>query len=709
MEKLEYSMDEKDSGLILSMLRSKIYSDPIGSIVREIASNSRDANREAENADIPIVIEITDKEISFSDNGPGISKDRMKNVFCKYASSTKRNTPGQAGMYGLGAKTPFAYTNEFFVDTVVDGTLYEYKCTISDNQNGAIYLENESKTSRANGTKITIKFNKDSYYDKSNFITACERYFIYWDAKPTIKVDNEERQINDYKNKDAIGDNLFCFYKAENETSSYNAFIISVDGIPYPVDYDKVDIHNSYAYSRYKVLLKFDNNDLDISVNRENIYYSDDTINKINARIKHVKNYMKKEVDNFINSSKDYMQFCSRISEVTGNISSNYENSERYMEAVKCLSLNVDPVNYSFSKKRYLKGIYLTGLLFDLNIKNRRSVSSSRRPVSRNALGGGTVYLIGNKRKSSLKNATLYDMHCDKFILLKEVADASKIAKFMDLVKLRRCGVEIKRYSDIKNKKQVRKKSTNPSGFKSISMVKYEDINSRLKHKYFIDKNGAKIYDAGKNLVLDGNKRKILVFPVSNMSDIKKTNFARNESVIIARDISINTNRDLYFISSATYDKIKDISENALLMQNKFFNDLEEVIEDNTKRWFLETYINEKIINLSTISNILFEDEVLKTIESERDKLLKATEHFQSKHTNSLFRIREFIDVGKIPDIYFNLNKIIKETVESNKLATFVSSNAKYLHNDDAEEVIDELAEFIKFKKAKGEISETTK
>ena len=48
----QFSIDG-DSEVIFDILRSKMYSDKIGAVCREVASNSRDANREAGRGHIP--------------------------------------------------------------------------------------------------------------------------------------------------------------------------------------------------------------------------------------------------------------------------------------------------------------------------------------------------------------------------------------------------------------------------------------------------------------------------------------------------------------------------------------------------------------------------------------------------------------------------------------------------------------------------------
>lgn len=123
--KKEFTIDTSNQ-MIVSILRDKLYSNKVAAVCREVASNSRDANREAGKNNLPITINISSSNslldegasISFKDSGVGISPSRIDNVFLKYGSSTKRDSNNQTGGFGIGAKTPFAYTNEFLISTI---------------------------------------------------------------------------------------------------------------------------------------------------------------------------------------------------------------------------------------------------------------------------------------------------------------------------------------------------------------------------------------------------------------------------------------------------------------------------------------------------------------------------------------------------------------------------------------------------------------
>src|ERR1019366_3856120 len=100
-----------DASIIFDILRSKMYSNPVLAICREISCNARDAHREVNKNNTPIEIHLPnglDPNYKIKDFGPGISPDRIENVFIRYGVSTKREDNIQTGAFGMGCKTPFS-------------------------------------------------------------------------------------------------------------------------------------------------------------------------------------------------------------------------------------------------------------------------------------------------------------------------------------------------------------------------------------------------------------------------------------------------------------------------------------------------------------------------------------------------------------------------------------------------------------------------
>lgn len=282
----------QDHGMIFDILRNKMYSNPILAICREISCNARDAHREVGNLD-PIVIHLPNSiepYYKIRDFGPGISPDRMANIFIKYAASTKRSDNLQTGGFGLGAKTPFSYSDSFSIITIVDGVRYNYNCIIDETKVGKIMLANQSFTKEKNGTEIIIpvlpkNFNEFNIYTEQ----ACR----HWSVKPIIK-----GGLIEWKNLNLIfkGDNWGI---ASSGDYGNNDIKIIVDGIEYLisvntlrnyVDTKLIDV----AYGIF--IMYFGVGELSLSANRESIYLDEKTQNVIRNRLDQIKNSIKDQV-----------------------------------------------------------------------------------------------------------------------------------------------------------------------------------------------------------------------------------------------------------------------------------------------------------------------------------------------------------------------------------------------------------------------------
>ena len=57
LEKIEGGIDEKNMGLVMMMASKNLYSNPIGSFIRELAANAVDANVDADE-ESPVLIHI---------------------------------------------------------------------------------------------------------------------------------------------------------------------------------------------------------------------------------------------------------------------------------------------------------------------------------------------------------------------------------------------------------------------------------------------------------------------------------------------------------------------------------------------------------------------------------------------------------------------------------------------------------------------------
>ncbi len=103
-DKIKTSLDLDSADFLMQMLSKNLYSDAIGSTIRETCSNALDSHRKA-GIDKPIIVSFKYNstggyEFSVEDFGVGLDHDDVKNIISKYGKSTKREEANSLGMMG---------------------------------------------------------------------------------------------------------------------------------------------------------------------------------------------------------------------------------------------------------------------------------------------------------------------------------------------------------------------------------------------------------------------------------------------------------------------------------------------------------------------------------------------------------------------------------------------------------------------------------
>lgn len=92
-----------------------LYSNKPLAVIREVLCNAWDVLIVAGRTDRPVIVKIDEDKLSIRDFGEAFSHDLIHNIYCVYGNSTKENDGNQTGGFGLGSKSPFAYSDHFTV------------------------------------------------------------------------------------------------------------------------------------------------------------------------------------------------------------------------------------------------------------------------------------------------------------------------------------------------------------------------------------------------------------------------------------------------------------------------------------------------------------------------------------------------------------------------------------------------------------------
>lgn len=123
-----------DDPAFFQILSSALYKDPMLAMVRETICNAWDSHIESGKTDTPIQITLDDDYLTIKDFGSGIPDDLIGPIYGVYGASTKKNDGRQTGGFGLGCKSPFAYTDHFEVTSCHAGTKTIYNMSKSSAQ-----------------------------------------------------------------------------------------------------------------------------------------------------------------------------------------------------------------------------------------------------------------------------------------------------------------------------------------------------------------------------------------------------------------------------------------------------------------------------------------------------------------------------------------------------------------------------------------------
>ena len=103
-----------------AILSDSLYSNKIKAVVREISTNAYDAHVAAGCPDKPFYVQIPtklDTTFAVRDYGTGLSHDDCFGLYTTYFRSDKTDSNKAVGCLGLGSKSPFAYTDQFLVES----------------------------------------------------------------------------------------------------------------------------------------------------------------------------------------------------------------------------------------------------------------------------------------------------------------------------------------------------------------------------------------------------------------------------------------------------------------------------------------------------------------------------------------------------------------------------------------------------------------
>lgn len=268
-----------DVSVVIDILRNRLYEYKVRTLVQEYICNARDANREAGKSDGDFEITVPNAlnpVFEVRDFGPGVSPDRMANIFINYGSSTKRGTNNQTGGFGIGAKSAFAYTDSFTITTFIKGVKRVYVAHTGANNNGRLDHVSTDNTNEKDGTKIQVAVQSR---DISDFRMSVYRAIHFWTDRPKLRGDVEapSGHVEGLRLSPVVELVEAKMIPDYVGLSGNERAMAVIDGVPYPISHKLLSscpsfqkVKNMLTYGR-AIVLHFGNGIVEVSASRESI------------------------------------------------------------------------------------------------------------------------------------------------------------------------------------------------------------------------------------------------------------------------------------------------------------------------------------------------------------------------------------------------------------------------------------------------------
>jgi len=394
------SLDLDSAQVLMQMLSKNLYSDSIGSTIRECASNALDSHRRA-GVDKPIIVsfkrnDANNYEFSVEDFGIGLDAEDVENIISKYGKSTKRDSNTELGMMGLGFKAPLAYCSSFYFVCRKNGVERKYMMYEGEDNN-TIDLLYQVNTEMGNGVKVIIPVK---YYDKYDFISKTREQLAYF-----------ESVYFDFMDEDIKND--FVIFRGEHfqfsEMATDSKMHICLDNVYYPMDFEKLGISDALYFP---IALRFSLTDgLFPTPNRESLRYTQEAKQIILNKLRLVADYFVGKYNDTVEEGKDIqsvLDYLASGDRFINSFNKNYSLNKLIPYASKAPSTpKLDGVEkLNLQKLYYNRDFWLTEYTPKVQIQRGKAMNVENRYCSNwnpRGLNEVKVYVYDSLKLSGVK------------------------------------------------------------------------------------------------------------------------------------------------------------------------------------------------------------------------------------------------------------------------------------------------------------------
>lgn len=355
-----------NNSVMKQILSDFLYSDKIKAVIRELSTNAYESHLDAGWPDKPFQINLPtnlNPQFSIRDFGTGLDKEKLESLYCTYGLSTKRTSDEYTGCFGIGSKSPFAYTDLFTVVSYYNGMKYVVVNSKDSRSEFCYDILAEVETTEPNGIEIIFDVQKG---DINNFLNKATEVFKFFTVPPVCNLNLNLKKPVFVKSGDGWD---ILSYSRSYYGSEKNYAIMGQVAYVIDAEHFKDRSKNILESCQLYINIDMSNEDekLSIAPSREALQYNKHTIEVIDRKLNNLYGQVKKETEQEIVNCKSkwearllvskYLASNSYVSRLlNGTIEFRGENIENktyvhanYKDASGVLRM-IEPVKYEYQK-----------------------------------------------------------------------------------------------------------------------------------------------------------------------------------------------------------------------------------------------------------------------------------------------------------------------------------------------------------------------
>jgi hypothetical protein len=371
-----FKITDATQARILVSLSDKMYTRKQLAAVREYSTNAADAHRVVSRPISEILVTLPtmeDLNLRIRDFGTGLTEDQIRNVYCVFGESTKRNSNEFNGLLGYGCKAGFASADSFIVSSFINGEKSVYQCIKGDSTklHSAMLLSREA-SAEPSGIEITIPVKQGDLW---TFHREAVDFYKYWPELPTIVnlTDEEKVKLDAFRSVPAtLKGEGWEIRPAVNGAKG----VAYMGWVPYAIDWSTL-YHRMSLDAKKRVLfellqknevtLYFAMGEVQFVDSREHLEYTDLTLSALIKRIESIFDKIRDSIQEKFTGVSNLWEAKKMYNAIFGTGILETEKGEECEvgDRIKILDGNLLQLESTFSGSFTWNGIALDGPEFD--------------------------------------------------------------------------------------------------------------------------------------------------------------------------------------------------------------------------------------------------------------------------------------------------------------------------------------------------------